>query len=49
MKNIPLELEKDIIKIKDKELKDRELKIKKEIKEPFFKPTIDAMDDMDDR
>ena len=32
-----LELEKDFIDLKDRELKDREIKIKREIEELFFK------------
>ena len=34
--NSLLELEKDFIEPKDRELKDKELKIKREIKELFF-------------
>ena len=37
-----LELEKDFI-----ELKDREIKIKREIEELLFKPTLVSVDDMD--
>ena len=33
--------------MKDRELKDRELKIKREIEQPFFKPAIVSLDDMD--
>ena len=39
--NSLLELEKDLI-----ELKDREVKIKREIKELFIKPIIVSLDDM---
>ena len=47
VKNSPLELEKDFIELKDKKLKDRKVKIKREIKELFFKPIIVSTDDMD--
>ena len=40
VKNSLLELEKDFIELKDIELKDREVKIKREIKGLFFKPII---------
>ena len=33
--------------MKDKELKDREVKIKREIEELFFKPITVSIDDMD--
>ena len=33
--------------MKDRELKDREVKIKREIEELFFKPIIVSIDDMD--
>ena len=33
--------------LKDKELKDREVEIKREIGEPFFKPIIVSIDDID--
>ena len=42
-----LELEKDFIETTDKELKDREVKLKREIKEVFFKPIVVSIDDMD--
>ena len=42
VKNNLLELEKDFI-----ELKDKEVKIKREIEELFFKPIIVSLDDMD--
>ena len=45
--NSPLELEKDFIESKVKELKDREEKIKREIEELFFKPIIVSIDYMD--
>ena len=45
--SILLGLEKDFIELKDKELKDREVKIKREIKELFFKPIIVSIDDVD--
>ena len=35
------------MELKDKELKDGELKIKKEIEELFHKPVIVSIDDMD--
>ena len=47
VKNSLLELEKYFIKVKEKELKDREEKIKREIGELFFKPIIVPIDDMD--
>ena len=47
VKNSVLELENDIIGLKDGELQDRELKIKKEIIELFLKPIIISVDDMD--
>ena len=47
VKNILLELEKDFIEFNDIELKDREIKIKREIQELFFKPIIVSIDDMD--
>ena len=46
VKNNLLELEKDFIKLKDKELKDREVKIKREIEELFFKLIVESIDDM---
>ena len=33
--------------LKDKELKDREVEIKRETGEPFFKPIIVSIDDID--
>ena len=45
VKNSLVELEKDFIKLKDIELKDREVKNKEEIEELFFKPIIVSIDD----
>ena len=45
--NSLLELEKDSIELYDKELKERETKIKREIEELFLKPIIVSIDDMD--
>ena len=42
-----VELEKDFIELKDRELKGREVKIKGEIEELVFKPIIVSIDDMD--
>ena len=42
-----LDLKKDFIELIDKELKDREIKIKREIEELFFKPIIVSIDHMD--
>ena len=47
VKNSLLELEKDSIGLYDKELKERETKIKREIEELFLKPIIVSIDDMD--
>ena len=47
VKNSLLELEKDFIELKDRDLNDREVKIKREIEELFFKPIIVSIDDMD--
>ena len=46
--NSLLEIEKDFIELNDRELKDREVKIKREIEELFFKPIIVSKDDMDE-
>ena len=46
VKNNLSELQKDFIELKDKELKDREPKIKREVEELFFKPIIVSLDDM---
>ena len=45
--NSLLELEKDFIELKDIELKDREVKIKRKIEELSFKPIILSIDYMD--
>ena len=42
-----LELEKDFIELKGTEMKDREVKIKREIEGLFFKPIIVSNVDMD--
>ena len=42
-----MELENDFIGLKDEGLKDRELKIRKEIEALFFKPIILSIDDTD--
>ena len=47
VKNSLLELEQDFIELKDSELKDREVKIKREIDKIFFKSVIVSIDDMD--
>ena len=47
VKDSPLELEKDFMELKDRELKDREKKVKREIKELFYKPIIVFKDDME--
>ena len=47
IKNSILELEKYFIELKDRELKDRVIKFKREIKELFFKLVILSIDDMD--
>ena len=44
VKNSHLELEKDFIELKDRQLKDREVKVKRELS---FKPIIMSIDDMD--
>ena len=46
VKNCLLELEKDFIELKDSELTDRDVKIKREIEELPFKPIIVSIDDM---
>ena len=46
VKNKHLELQKDFIKLKDRELKDREVKIKREIK-IYYCSIIVFIDDMD--
>ena len=47
VKNSLLELEKDLIEFKDRESKDREIKIKRAIEVLFFKPIIASTDDME--
>ena len=47
VKDSRLELKRYFIESKDRELKDRDLKIKREIEELFFKPIIMSIDDMD--
>ena len=47
IKNSLLELEKGFKELKDSELKDREVKIKRETEVLFFKPIIMSIDDMD--
>ena len=47
VKNSILELEKDFMKLKDRELKDREEKTKREIEELFYKLIIMSKDDVD--
>ena len=46
-KNQFLELGKYFIELKERELKDRKVKIKREIEEPIFKPIIVSIDDID--
>ena len=46
-KNSLLELEKDFEELKDRKIKDREVKIKRQLEELFFKPIIVSIDDMD--
>ena len=48
IKNSILELEKDFIKLKDRGLEDRGVKIKWETEELFFKPITVSMDDMNE-
>ena len=40
-------LEKDFIRLKDREIKDRDLRIKREIEKLFFKPMVVSIDDLD--
>ena len=47
VKNSILELEKDFIELKDSELKDRNVKIKRDKEELFFKLITVSIDDMD--
>ena len=46
-KNSIFKLEKGFIELKDTELKNREIKIKKEIEELFIKPANVSIEDMD--
>ena len=46
-KNSLLKSEKDFIELKDRELKDRKVKIEREIEELCFKPISVSIDDMD--
>ena len=47
VKNSPLKLGKGSKELKDIELEDRQVKIKREIEELFFKPIAVSIDDMD--
>ena len=47
VKNSPLKLEKGSKELKDIELEDRQVKIKREIEELFLKPIAVSIDDMD--
>ena len=47
VKNSILELEKDFIELKDRDLKDREVKIERKIEEIFFKSITVSIDYMD--
>ena len=47
VKNSLLELESDFTGLKDREFKDREVKIKREIEDLLFKLIIVSIDDMD--
>ena len=47
VKNGLSELERDFIELKDSELKEREVKIKRKIEELFFKLIIVSIDNMD--
>ena len=46
IKNSPLELEKQFIELKDRELKERGVKIERETEELFCKPIIVSIDDI---
>ena len=46
VKNNFLKLEKDVIELNDIELKDREIKIKREIEKLFLEPVIVSIGDM---
>ena len=47
VKNSLLELEKNFMELKGRELKDSEEKIKREIEKLYYKPIIVPKDDMD--
>ena len=47
VKNCLLELENFLIEMKDIGLKDREIKIKREVEQLFFKPISGSIDNMD--
>ena len=47
IKNSLLKLEKDFIELKDRKLKERKVKIKREMEELFFKLIFVSIDDMD--
>ena len=47
MKNNLLEKEKEFFKLKDRKLKNKEVKIKREIEELLFKPILMFIDDID--
>ena len=47
VKNSLLVLEKDFIELNNRELKDRKVKIKREIEKLFLNPILVFMDDMD--
>ena len=45
--NSLLEIDKDFKELRDKKLRDRDIKIRKEIEELFFKPVNISIDNMD--
>ena len=47
VKNSLLEIDKDFTELRDRKLRDRDIKIRKEIQELFFKPVNISIDDMD--
>ena len=47
MKNNLLEKEKEFFKLKDRKLKNKEVKIKREIEELLFRPILMFIDDID--
>ena len=49
VRNSLLKLEKDFMKLKDRELKDREEKIKREVEQLFYKPSKDDMDNFEEQ